>query len=62
MCDWHIEPDRRFKVTYRDRFFYTEAGERKEQIFTLHVLANSPIEARELTQELVEEIISIEEE
>ncbi len=53
MCDWHLEPERAWKITYKDKEL--------KRVFELHVLANNEEEARAITQDVVEEIISIEE-
>ncbi len=61
MCDWHLEPDKRFKVTYKDRFCRNALGERVTKIMELHVLANTKEEAEEIAKECVDEIVTIEE-
>jgi hypothetical protein len=53
MCDWHLEPERAYKITYRERA--------KDKVLILHVLANNEEEARAITQGVVDEIIKIEE-
>ncbi len=52
MCDWHLEPERAYKITY-----YKE----EDRVLILHVLANNEEEARAITQDVVKEIIKIEE-
>ncbi len=53
MCDWHLEPERAYKITYRERA--------KDRVLILHVLANNEDEARAITRDVVDEIIDIEE-
>jgi hypothetical protein len=53
MCDWHLEPERAYKITYRERA--------KDEVLVLHVLANNEAEARAITSDVVDEIIAIEE-
>jgi hypothetical protein len=53
MCDWHLEPEKAWKITYRERA--------KDRVLILHVLANNEEEARAITRDVVPEIIKIEE-
>ncbi len=51
MCDWHLEPERAYKITYKER----------DRVLVLHVLVNNAEEARTITKDVVDEIIAIEE-
>lgn len=51
MCDWHLEPERAYKITYKER----------NRVLILHVLANTEDEARAITRDVVKEIMKIEE-
>jgi hypothetical protein len=55
--------DKKYKVTYLDKFWINEARKREEQVFTLSVYANSEEQARAVANELIcpSEILSIEE-